>query len=115
MGIGEMRRVDWQVLLTKDSTIVFASELADFNFLPDACNRRNDSIQARCRGINLLSSWSVSLVPSARHVRSASGIRDTLVTSTQLCFATNSYAAPANISQDFVVAYITHHTVTPRY
>lgn len=50
---GEAPRVDWYAWLTKGSTIVFASKLADFNFLPDACNRRLDSIQARCRGIYL--------------------------------------------------------------
>ena len=68
-GRSEERRVDWYALLTNRSTIVFASELADFNFLPDAYNRRNDSIQARCRGILPFSSWSVLPAVSVRHVR----------------------------------------------
>jgi hypothetical protein len=61
-AIGNARRVDWQVRLTK-------FRASDFTFCLDAYTRRNDSIEARCPGITLLHRWSVLLVSSACHVR----------------------------------------------
>lgn len=102
----EVRRVDWKVRLTKDFTSVSASELADFNFLSDAYTRQKDTIQARCRGILLLNSWSVSLsyrlcVTCARSQVLTTPLRRAQFSSSRV----KAVKAPTNTSQDSIVVH----------